>query len=104
MSSTLIAHCGTQKISRDELRVIPAAPGTATHKPIPHYEIVRSLIETLGFRHIRVVRDEYAVSADGMRMFGIIDLDYEYNGTRFGIGLRNSNDRSFRLAMTISLR
>ena len=49
MSSTLIAHCGTQKISRDELRTIPAPPATATHKPIPHHDVVQALIETLGF-------------------------------------------------------
>ena len=35
MTSTLIAHCGTTKISRDELRTIPAPPATV-HKPIPH--------------------------------------------------------------------
>src|SRR5438128_3150196 len=101
---TLIAHCGTKKISRDELRNLPVPEATKTHKPISHHELVGSLVETLAFRHIHVVRDEYAVSADGMKMFGVLDLDYEYNDTRFGIGIRNSNDRSFRLAMTISTR
>src|SRR5437867_308872 len=104
MSSTLIAHCGTQKISRDQLRTIPAPPATATHKPIPHYEVVQALIETLGFRHIQVVRDEYAVSPDGMKMFGALDLDYEYSDTRFSIGLRNANDKSMRLALVIGYK
>ena len=101
---TLIAHCGTKKISRDEVRNLPVPEATKTHKPISHHELVGSLVETLAFRHIHVVRDEYAVSADGMKMFGVLDLDYEYGDTRFGIGIRNSNDRSFRLAMTISTR
>ncbi len=100
MTSTLIAHCGTTKISRDELRTIPAPPATV-HKPNPHCEVVQALIETLGFRHIHVVRDEYAVSSDGMKMFGALDLDYEYSDTRFSIGLRNANDKSMRLALTI---
>ncbi len=38
------------------------SPSTETHRPIPHHEIVRTLIETLGFRYIGVVHDEYAVS------------------------------------------
>ena len=68
MTSTLIAHCGTTKISRDELRTIPAPLATATFKPIPHHELVDALIETLGFRKIGVVKDEYAASADGMKL------------------------------------
>ena len=104
MTSILIAHCGTTKISPDELRTIPAPPATATHKPIPHFDVVQALIETLGFRHIQVVRDEYAVSPDGMKMFGALDLDYEYSDVRFSIGLRNANDKSMRLALVIGVR
>jgi len=64
------------KLSREELQWIPAPPATATHRPIPHCEVVQALVETLGFRHIEVVRDEYAVSRDGMKMFGVLDLEY----------------------------
>lgn len=101
---TLIAHCGASKISREELRVLPVPEGTLTHKPIPHHEIVEALIETLGFRHIAVVRDEYAATPDGMRMFGVIDLETGFEGCRFSIGLRNANDKSMRLALTVGYR
>ena len=101
---TLIAHCGTSKISREQLRGLPVPPPTATHKPVPHHEVVEALVETLGFRHIAVVRDEYAVSPDGMRMFGALDLDYEYSDVRFSIGIRNANDKTMRLALTIGYR
>src|SRR5438445_5011406 len=102
MTGTLLSSTG--KITREELALVPTPPATNTHRPIPHYEIVQALIETLGFRHIGVVRDEYAVSPDGMRMFGVLDLDYEYSDTRFSIGIRNANDKSMRLALTIGLR
>lgn len=58
------------------------------------------MIETLGFRHIGVVHDEYAISPDGMKAFGVLDLGTEMEGCRFSIGLRNSLDKSMRLAMT----
>src|SRR5664280_3056154 len=77
---------------------------TATHKPIPHISVVEKLIEALGFRQIGVVQEEYAVSADGMRMFGVMDLSSGFDGCRFAIGLRNSHDKSFRLSVTIGLR
>jgi hypothetical protein len=79
---------------------VPTPPVTETHRPIPHHEIVQALIETLGFRHIGVVQDEYAVSPDGMKMFGVFDLAAEMEGCRISIGLRNSHDKSMHLAMT----
>jgi hypothetical protein len=65
---------------------------------------VQALVETLGFRHIGVVHDEYAVSPDGMKAFGVLDLETEMAGCRFSIGLRNSHDKSMRLAMTCGYR
>jgi hypothetical protein len=54
-----------------------------------------------GFRHIGIVHDEYAVSPDGMEPFGALDLETKIEGCRFSIGLRNSNDKSMRLALTV---
>jgi len=103
MSETmLMAYQG--KLSRDELALVPTPPATATHKPIPHIEIVSGLMETLRFRHISIVRDEYAVSKDGMKMFGVMELDEGMHGARFALGIRNSHDKSFRLAVTVGYR
>lgn len=104
---TLIAHCSTRKITRDELVGIPVPEATRTHQPVAHSRIVELLEETLAFRHIHVTREEYAVSPDGFRMFGVLDLDYQYatsEGYRFSIGLRNSNDKTMRLGLTIGAR
>jgi hypothetical protein len=58
-TSTLICYSGWA-IGREELTLLPTPPATETHRPIP---------ETLGFRHIEVVHDEYAISPDGMKVF-----------------------------------
>ena len=84
-TSTLIGYKG-RTIPREELALVPTQPATDTHRPVPHHEIVQALIETLGFRHIGVVHDEYAVSPDGMKMFGVLDLETEMHGARFAIG------------------
>ncbi|HYM06053.1 MAG TPA: hypothetical protein VEU11_05790 [Terriglobales bacterium] len=102
-TSTLIGYQG-RTIPREELALVPTPTGTATHRPIPHHEIVQALIETLGFRHIGVVADEYAVSLDGMKMFGVLDLETEMHGCRFAIGIRNSHDKTMRLALTCGYR
>jgi hypothetical protein len=102
MNGVLLSQNG--KITRADLAAIPTPPATATHRPISHAAIVAALIETLAFRHIAVARDEYAVSADGMKMFGVLDLEAGMPGVRFSIGIRNANDKTMRLAMTVGYR
>jgi len=48
--SQLLAHCGTHKLTREELTAVPTPEGTSTHRPVPHHEIVGGLVETLSFR------------------------------------------------------
>ena len=67
MEGQLLAHCGTDKLTREQLTLIPAPEATPTHHPLAHHLIVEALLETLTFRHISVVKDEYAVSEDGMK-------------------------------------
>lgn len=101
-TSTLISSGG--KLSRQQLALVPTPLGTATHRPVPHAEVVEALIETLSFRHIGIVHDEFAVSKDGMKLFGVLDLDTGMHGCRFSIGIRNAHDKSMRLAMTVGYR
>jgi hypothetical protein len=98
--STLVAS--TAKLTRQQLAAVVTPLGTATHRPVPHAEVVEALVETLSFRHIAVVKEEFAVSKDGMKMFG--DLDTGMNGCRFSIGIRNSHDKSMRLAAVVGVR
>jgi len=102
--SQLLAHCGSSKITREELKAIPTPEGSATHQPIQHSQIVEALVESLSFRHISAIREEYAVSNDGMKMFGVLDLETTFDGCRFSVGIRNANDKSMRLALTVGYR
>jgi hypothetical protein len=104
-NATLLAyHPGDRKLTRDQLAMVPCPPGTATHKPIPHIELVNSVLDGLAMRQINIVSDEYAVSEDGMRMFGIMDLAASAGDFRFAIGLRNSNNKSMALGLIAGFR
>lgn len=101
---SLLAHTGTELLTREQLvEILPPEP-TDTHKPIAHIDLVTSLLETLSFRHINVVKDEYAVSTDGMKLFGVMDLETMGDGYRFSLGLRNANDKSMRLGLVVGVR
>ena len=62
MSTGTLVAGPLPKIGRRELEKIPVPEATLTHKPVPHHVIVEALVETLSFRHIGVVNEEYAVS------------------------------------------
>jgi hypothetical protein len=100
----LMAHTGAQKLTRDQLVTILPPEGTDTHKPIAHTELIANLIDGLSYRHINVVNDEYAVSEDGMKLFGVLELESGFEGARFALGVRNANDKSMRLALTVGYR
>jgi hypothetical protein len=112
VEAKLLAHVGARKITREELQTIAAPSGTATHQPIAHIDIVNAISETLALRQMSVVEDEYAVSIDGMRMFGILEVEqrnYPAPGLmpqdyRFAIGVRNSNDKTMRVGLTAGYR
>jgi Domain of unknown function (DUF932) len=99
----LMTH-GAGKLTRDQLATILPPEPTDTFKPIAHSELVRQVLEGLAFRHINIVNDEYAVSEDGMKLFGVMDLETGFEGCRFSLGLRNANDKSMRLGLTVGYR
>jgi uncharacterized protein DUF932 len=100
----LIAHRGAEYLGRQDLLALPTPEPTATHVPVPHAQFVETLIQTLGFRRLEVLHDQYAVTPDGMRMFGILMLDLERNGVRVSIGIRNAHDKSMSLGITTGYR
>lgn len=99
---TLCSQTGTR--TRQDLALVPYPQSTLTHKVVPHHEVVNALIETLGFRHIGVVRDQYAVSKDGMKLFGTMELETTSHGVRFALGIRNSHDKSLSLGITVGYK
>jgi hypothetical protein len=102
---SLMAHTGTTEIvTREQLaEILPPEP-TSTHKPIAHHDLVHAIVESLSFRHINVVSEEYAISTDGMKLFGCLDLETMGDGFRFALGVRNANDKSMRLGLVVGVR
>ena len=108
MSSTLIAHCGGTYRTRYELATIPTPAGTDTWKPVPHYDLVGSLVDDLGRRGITVAREQYAtVGRDGARLFGVMDLRINGLDTAdlsTSLGLRGANDRVMAIQVIAAAR
>ena len=54
--------------------------------------------------HCKVIRDEYAVTGDGMRLFGFLEVSIEHDGVRLALVFRNSHDKSFSLGLLAGYR
>ena len=98
-NSQLMVHCGAQRISRQELANLQVPESTDTFKPIAHSTLVDVIEEALAFRHIRITGQEFAASPDGMKLFGVLRVNADYEGVGFAIGLRNANDKSMRVGI-----
>jgi Domain of unknown function (DUF932) len=104
--TTLIAGTDTSgKLTRTDLALVPAPHSTSTHQVIPHIDIVQALEEQLGFRHIAIAAEEYAVTRDGRNFFGVMTLDQKgMDGAQFALGVRNSHSKQFRLSIVVGMR
>ena len=100
----LMAHAGASLLSRDQLVTILPPEATDTFKPIQHSVLVDEILEGLARRQLSVIHDEYAVSDDGMKLFGLLDLATSSDDFRFSIGIRNANDKSMRFGMVSGLK
>lgn len=99
-----MVHTGANKLTRDQLvEILPPEP-TNTFKPIKHADLVAEVHNALSRRQLSVIKEEYAVSQDGMKLFGVLDLTTSAQDFRFSIGIRNANDKSMRLGMVAGLR
>jgi hypothetical protein len=100
----LMAHAGASKLTRDQLVEILPPEATQTFKPIKHADLVQEVHNALSRRQLAVTKEEYAVSLDGMKLFGVLDLTTSAQDFRFSIAIRNANDKSMRLGMVAGLR
>lgn len=101
---SLILHAGATPVSYDELRAVKTPPGTDTHVPIPHHELVELVRYTLGFYQHEIAEEHHAVMPDGSRYFGVMTLKSPYGNYGDIVGLRNSHDKSFPIGIAFGSR
>lgn len=101
----LTLHAGGKRIERQNLKDLDTPVSTsASHVILPHHMLVDRVLESLEYRKINVLKDEYAIGRDGARLFGMMTLDIQQDGISLVMGLRNSHDKSFSLGIVAGFR
>jgi len=98
-TSTLLAHCGSRIVTREELDRIKAPEPTATWFPVDHALVIDTVSEALVAAGFQIERMKFAVSrTDDARLFAVADLSSVLaTGVTLAVGIRNSFDRSLPL-------
>jgi hypothetical protein len=101
---TLISHVETDRVTREQLRVVETPQGTDTWKPIPHIELVEMLDRVLHSSQITIREEQFALRRDGSMLFGILELAYgETQEGTAALGLRTANDKSMSIQICAGL-
>jgi hypothetical protein len=95
--SQLVIHAGGRMATREDLELAPMPESTKSWRPIPHLMFADGLKKALTARGHNVVRETFAMSKDGLKLFGLFDLGGGENGMGGACGFRNSNDKSVSL-------
>ena len=103
-TSSVLHHGSSRLITIDEMERIPGPLGTDTWKPVQHRKVVDSVHTAIQARGFSVASEEYSITPDDAKMFGVIKLQDSRNPEwRRCIGLRNGNDRRMPLGVAVGV-
>ena len=92
----LILHCGAAEVPRKALASVPTPRPTDTWQPIPHETYVHRIEQALPDYGLSVVQEAHAITHDGTRYFGLVQVQNGCSSPDYTwvLGLRNSHDKS----------
>lgn len=92
----LVLHCGANAVEREDLYRVQAPEPTESWQPIPHQELLRQIENVLPSHGLRVVHEAHALTHDGGRYFGLLQVQNGHNNQDYSwvLGLRNSHDKT----------
>lgn len=100
----LTLHAGAEPLDLPALQELETPEGTPTHHPIAHFDVVNMVKYSLGFFGHQIVQEDYGVTPDGHRFFGLLSLQTEDGQYTDTVGLRNSHDKKFPIGISFGSR
>lgn len=107
MPAELVLHAGGKEVSYEELARVDLPDPTRTWVPIKHTTVLDTAVATLAEAGFAVVKQRLALSNQGARFFGTLDLATELTkdgSVTLAVGLRNSFDKTFPMGFCAGAR
>src|SRR5437762_8319713 len=95
--ANLVLHCGANLVPRRAVSGVPTPSATQTWAPIPHAVLIEQVELALHANRLRVVSQAHSLTHDGLRFFGLMEIQNGAVHPDYGwvLGLRNSHDKRF---------
>ena len=104
MNGLLLNSSKDNVITRDALATIPTPDWTPSWRPLPHKLIADRCVEETQKRGWNVVAENYGVSKNGHKMFGVLKISSNlYPDFTRAVGFRNSHDKSLAVGIVAGL-
>jgi len=108
----LYTHCGSNRVSREQMRNSITPPASDSHVPIPHtvlWDKALSAFENSGYK---LENEAHALNREGQQYFGLMQLGAAAGGDGASLignghdasliaGVRNSHDKRFPAALVL---
>jgi hypothetical protein len=95
----MLLHVGAKEVDYDAVRAVVTPDATHSHVPVPHHRIVDLVRHTLGYYGHEVTEEKHALTEDGMRYFGLMQLRSSSGAFEDVVALRNSHDKRFPIGL-----
>jgi len=107
-NNPMLLHCGGKVIERNALFGIETPQPTETWFPLPHRYLVEEVESQLTDAGFHLLCSTHAISHDGNRYFGVLEVslpgNFQENGHGWVVGLRNSHDKTFPAGIVAGTR
>lgn len=99
----LCLHCGAHEADRTDVAASVTPEPTDTWHPIPHNRLLNQVESTLTDVGLNVVSEAHALSREGDRYFGLLQLQNGQVQDDYALiaGIRNSHDQSYPAGLVI---
>ncbi len=100
---SLLVHRGGHLVTRDDLALIAVPESTESYLPVPHNHLADTLA-TIGrdiLQGFTFHKEQYAVSREGLQMFGVHVFKSSHTELGLSVGFRNSYDKSMSIGIAI---
>ncbi len=99
----LLLHCGGKSASREQLIHVDTPAATDSWHPIPHYDLLTAVSETLERSGMHIVGEAHGLTRDGDQYFGMLQVMNGHNPDDYAmiVGVRNSHDKRFPAALAL---
>jgi len=101
----LCLHAGGYKVTEADVKKVETPQASDTWHPIPHHLLIDEVYESVLDSGYRIVHDVHALANNGLRYFGMIQVEREDakgdSDSTLVVGLRNSHDKRFPAALAV---